>query len=134
MSGAFVEGIAGAFVEAMSGVFVDGIVDDVSSDFWQPVNNPAQSSPAIATNVSSFFIRVHFDWILVCGKDFLRCLRKILRRQLVCLPDQIQILRQISEMKRWQTTLFPAKQFARPAQFQIRLGDFEAVRGFLENF
>jgi hypothetical protein len=65
-----VEGISGAFVDGISGAFVEGIVDEVSSGFWQPVNNPAQTSPSIAINVNSFFMRDHFDWILGCGKDF----------------------------------------------------------------
>jgi hypothetical protein len=47
----------GAFVAGIAGAFVEGVVVDISSCFWQPVNNPAQTRPNIATNMSSFFMR-----------------------------------------------------------------------------
>lgn len=57
-----------------------------------------------------------------------------LRRQFPRLPDQIQILGQIAEPQFHRAALLLAEQFARPAQFQIRLRDFEAVIGLLQNF
>src|SRR5579885_3673267 len=54
--------------------------------------------------------------------------------QFPCLADQIRIGGQIAEAQFQGAALLPAQQFAWPAQFQIRLGHFEAVAGLLENF
>ena len=50
------------------------------------------------------------------------------------LPDQIEVVHQIAKAEWGQTALLLAQQFARPAQFQVRLGDAESVRRLLQNF
>ena len=127
--GAFVDGIAGAFVEGIAGAFVDGISGVAAvSDLLQPASSPAQTRPNTAIKGNSFFIhrplRQNSGAAQAQTSDFSA---RNQSRQLARLPDEFPILRQIAKTEIWQAALLAAQQFARPAQFQIRLRDFETV-------
>jgi hypothetical protein len=83
----------------------------------------------------TFLFTAFFNWT-VNGRSLLPMApavgiliaRRLERHQLARLPDQIEIVRQIAETEFRQTALLLAQQLARPAQFQVRLRDFENRR------
>ena len=56
-----------------------------------------------------------------------------LRHEIARLADQLQIVHQIAEAEARRATLLLAEQFARAAQFQVRLRDLESVVRLLQH-
>jgi hypothetical protein len=104
-------------------VLVAGGVVELVSELLQPVTT-ALRAIAISTTKDSFFIGgVTFTGSRKSTSKYLPHICRNLPRTM----DQIQILHQIAETEIRHAALFAAQQFSRPAQFQVRFRDFEAI-------
>ena len=116
---------AGAFVDA------GGVLVLLS---LQPVSNPQTTSPSKTIRVYVLFI------VSVVLTKTRRGTRKIFWSKTISLRagcrllgnkprllDQVQIAGEIAKAEVRQAALLAAQEFARPAQFQVRLGDAKAV-------